>query len=257
MTVLDALEPDLTYLFKHIITRDAAYQTLLFAQRKQIHRLVAEWYERTYVGGAPALGPQAGVTVAQPPLALFYTLLAYHYRQTEDTARERVYAQLAGEQAAARYANPEAIGYLSRALELTPNDDYTARYTLLGAREKVYDLQGARDAQRADLEALVTLADVLADDRRRAEVALRRSTFANMIGDIATALQAAEQCVTLAQAAGQHDIEAEGNQWWGWVLWMQGLNGARLYFERALTLARDAGLIDVEARSLAALGNAA
>jgi len=33
-----------------------------------------------------------------------------------------------------------------------------------------------------------------------------------MIGDKATALQAAEQCVTLAQAAGQRDIEADGNQ---------------------------------------------
>jgi len=36
---------------------------------------------------------------------------------------------------------------------------------------------------------------------------------------------------------------------------MQGLNGARLYFERALMLARDAALTDVEARSLVTLGN--
>jgi adenylate cyclase len=256
MTVLDALEPDLTYLFKHIITRDAAYQTLLFAQRKQIHRLVAEWYERTYVeDGAP--GPPAGAGAAQPPLALFATLLAYHYRHAENPARERVYAQLAGEQAAARYANPEAIGYLGRALELTSNDDHAARYALLLAREKVYDLQGVREQQRADLDALAALAEALADDRRRAEVALRRSAFANMVGDIPAALQAAERCVALAQAAGQRDLEAEGNQWWGWVLWMQGINGARLYFERAFALARDAGLSDVEARSLAALGNAA
>ncbi|MBI5651241.1 MAG: AAA family ATPase [Chloroflexi bacterium] len=44
-TFLETLEPELTYLFKHIITQEAAYQTLLFSQRRELHRLVAEWYE--------------------------------------------------------------------------------------------------------------------------------------------------------------------------------------------------------------------
>lgn len=50
-TFLEALDPELTYLFKHVITQEAAYQTLLFSQRRELHRFVAEWYETKYEDG--------------------------------------------------------------------------------------------------------------------------------------------------------------------------------------------------------------
>ena len=55
LTYLDLLpvettEPEVTYIFKHIITLEVAYGTLLFSQRRQLHRTVAEWYETTHGG---------------------------------------------------------------------------------------------------------------------------------------------------------------------------------------------------------------
>lgn len=249
LTVLEAVEPDLTYLFKHVITQEVAYQTLLFAQRKQIHRIVAGWYEHTF-----GEGDRAAPHVQS--LSSFYPLLAYHYRHAEDTERERTYARLAGEQAAARYANVEALVYLDRALELTPANDIADRYMLLCAREKVYDLQGARARQRQDLEALAALAEALGD-QRRAEVALRRSIFADHTGDPTMAVVAVQQCIELAHTIGRVDIEAAGYQWWGLILWAQGNIESRAPLERALALARDHGLEGLAAQSLAALGNLA
>ena len=45
---LDLSEPEPIYRFKHIITQEVVYQTLPFAQRRQLHRTVAVWYEQTY-----------------------------------------------------------------------------------------------------------------------------------------------------------------------------------------------------------------
>ena len=46
LTVLEAPDPQLSYAFKHVITREVAYNLMLFAQRRQIHQAIAEWYER-------------------------------------------------------------------------------------------------------------------------------------------------------------------------------------------------------------------
>src|SRR5574341_567086 len=39
-------EPNPAYTFKHTIAREAAYNLMLFEQRRELHRAVAEWYER-------------------------------------------------------------------------------------------------------------------------------------------------------------------------------------------------------------------
>ena len=82
-TVLDTPGPDLAYLFKHVMTQEVAYGLLLYAQRRQLHRAVAEWYEHTQA----------------EDLASLYPLLAYHWGRAEDPVRTLTYLELAGEQA--------------------------------------------------------------------------------------------------------------------------------------------------------------
>src|SRR4029453_6044987 len=41
---LEAPEPNLAYSFKHILTQQAAYQSLLYAQRRELHRIIAGGY---------------------------------------------------------------------------------------------------------------------------------------------------------------------------------------------------------------------
>ena len=150
LTLLDAPEPELTYVFKHIVTQEVAYETLLFAQRRQLHRTVAHWYEQTF--GDQPLAPGQEL---EAPLAPFYPLLVYHWHQAEDHERERYYARLAGQWAAAHFANAESAGYFSRAIDLTPAADTAARYDLLLAREAVDDLRGAREEQARDLQSVI------------------------------------------------------------------------------------------------------
>ena len=104
---------------------------------------------KVHAGFGPADGGSTGKKLAASTPSdwhvLHYADLAYHCGRAEVRERERHYAKLVGEQAAAEYANAEAVGYFGRVLELTPEDDLAERYALTVAREKVYDLMGERE----------------------------------------------------------------------------------------------------------------
>jgi CheY-like chemotaxis protein len=76
-----AAEP--SFAFGDSLAWAASYDRLLFAQRRQLHRAVAEWYERTY----------------PDDLAPYYQLLAQHWSRAEDAAKTIRYLEQAGEQA--------------------------------------------------------------------------------------------------------------------------------------------------------------
>jgi adenylate cyclase len=203
LTPLDTPEPDLIYLFKHIITQEVAYTSLAAQARMRLHEQLAQYLERR-------------------DAERYLDLLAYHYDRSANLPKKRVYLRRAGEAAAARYANTEALDYLSRALDLAPEADVAERYGLLLAIEKVHDLQGAREAQALDLEALEQLADALADDARRTEVAARRASYAYRVGDSAGSIAAAERAVALAPASGASTLAVGAYRQWAWALLLQG-----------------------------------
>jgi class 3 adenylate cyclase/tetratricopeptide (TPR) repeat protein len=89
------------YVFKHALLRDAAYESLLRANRRGIHAKVASAmeYER----------PE--IVAAQPEL------LAYHYGLAGNAELAAQYWVLGGQRARSRSANLEAAGQFQRALE--------------------------------------------------------------------------------------------------------------------------------------------
>ncbi len=102
LTPLSSPEPDLTYIFKHVITQEVTYNLMLFAQRRELHRAVAEWYEHAYADD----------------IAPFYPLLVHHWSKAEVTAKTVHYLEQAAEQALRSYANQEAQDFLTEALRL-------------------------------------------------------------------------------------------------------------------------------------------
>jgi tetratricopeptide (TPR) repeat protein len=185
----------------------------------------------------------------------------HHYHYAGDVEKERHYARLAGEQAAAQFANSEAVTYLSRALELTPVEASAGRYAILLARERVYDVLGLYEAQLQDLAALQGLAAGGGDGAIYwpAEVALRRSQYAEATGDYPASIAAAQEAIDRAQAAGGSEavrLEAAGHMRWGWTLWRQGeYEAAQEHLEHALELAQGAQLLSIEADCHRSLGN--
>jgi tetratricopeptide (TPR) repeat protein len=102
-TLLDRPEPDLAYLFKHVVTQEVAYSLLLYGQRRQLHRAVAEWYEHSQADDSASL----------------YPLLAHHWGEAEDPIKTIRYLELAGEQALRAGAYQEAVDFLTEALTVS------------------------------------------------------------------------------------------------------------------------------------------
>ncbi len=239
-TFVETVEPDLAYAFKHIITQEAAYQTLLFAQRRELHTIVASWYE------------------AQPDQAAYFPLLVHHYRQAEATEKECHFAGLAGEQAARQYANESAVRYFSRALELTPEANLEEQYRLSLGREAVYEVTGERDNQAADLRQLADLSDRMADIKKQAAVSLRLAIYERLLDNPEAALEAARRAVSLAEQANDLDTRIGGLNEWGRILAKQcQYHAAQAQLEQSLRLARAEKRPRQEAQNLYDLGGIA
>ena len=96
------LPPQATYLFKHALIQDTAYQSLLKSTRQSYHQRIAQVLEERF----PA-------TVASQP-----ELLAYHYTEAGLTRLAMPYWQQAGQRAVERSAPVEAISHLTKGLEV-------------------------------------------------------------------------------------------------------------------------------------------
>ena len=233
----DASGPAAMYLFRHNTTQEAVYCSLLYAQRRRLHRQVAEWHEQRY---APGLPP--GELSLESPLAPYYSQLAHHWREAEVPERERIYAGLAGEQVAKKFANESAVRFFSRALDLTPETDLDARYRLLTGREATLDILSDRPAQQHDLELLQTIAQASHDPAWQAAVCLRQARLADLTGEYAQAMQAAQTAARLAESCNNDPLGARALHQWGRLLWKQGQpEQSRMVLEQALELAQRAG----------------
>ncbi len=229
---------ELRYLFRHALLRDAAYDMQLRIRLRELHQLAAQSIE----------------IIGRKNPAAYYADLTYHYGKAEVWERERYYAGLAGEQAAARFANLQAVGFFTRALELTAASDLTERCRLLLAREQVYERQGRRTDQAQDLTELEASALQL-DLNLRAETALRRSLWALCTGDYSAAGLAAQTAIEWAQQAGDSVLEARGYHAWGATLRREGRNQeAQAAFERTRSLGEMMGDPLLVAQALHGLG---
>jgi len=136
-------EPDLTgasiFTFKHALTQDVAYASLLEKRRRELHGRAGNALERM---NTDHLDEQ-------------YELLAYHYARSDDLTKAAHYLILANRKAAQRNAMQEAIGYFYealRVLEALPDTkenrqrrlrlvfDQTGEFHFLHRHQEYYDL---------------------------------------------------------------------------------------------------------------------
>jgi len=92
---------DLEYIFKHAITRDVTYNSLLIMRRKELHRATAETIEMLFPDQLDELAPT----------------LAYHHEAAESHEKAAEYFTRASDRAQQTYANLEAIAFYRAAIQ--------------------------------------------------------------------------------------------------------------------------------------------
>jgi tetratricopeptide (TPR) repeat protein len=106
--------PDLEYLFRHALLQEAAYDSILKADRKLLHLAVAEEMEQLH----------------HDRLDESSALLGFHFREAGKKDKAREYFSRAANYAAAKFANHEAELNLRAALELSPGEQEQASLVL-------------------------------------------------------------------------------------------------------------------------------
>jgi tetratricopeptide (TPR) repeat protein len=94
------LFPELEYVFKHALTQEVAYNSLLQKRRREIHEKIGLAIE--------ALWPDR--------LEEFYEMLAYHYSKSENFEKAYQYLKLSGNKATNNYSNWEAFQFYEQAI---------------------------------------------------------------------------------------------------------------------------------------------
>jgi class 3 adenylate cyclase/tetratricopeptide (TPR) repeat protein len=97
-----SLQPDLEYMFKHALTQEIVYNSLLKKQRREIHEQIALVMEGLF----------------QDRLSEFYETLAFHFARGRSIAKAVDYLVKSGEKSLARYAVEEAHQYFKTAYDI-------------------------------------------------------------------------------------------------------------------------------------------
>ncbi len=213
--------PERIYRFKHVLTQEAAYNSLLLSRRRDLHLRVAQ-----------------AIEVAASDHDGHHPVLAQHYALAERWDKALEHAEHAALAAQEAYANVEALGYLDQAFNaadrLGAGPDIRLRlnrlsgqiHVTLGDYESAYRrfeaaLELARDAQdrHAEWQALVDIGCYwLGLDYRRAG-----STF--------------EQALSLAHVTHDQPAIAESlTQLGSWQLNLEMIDDAEQTLKQALDL---------------------
>jgi tetratricopeptide (TPR) repeat protein len=130
-----ALYPELEYIFKHALTQEVAYESLLKQRRRKIHERVAGTIEELYAGS----------------LEEHYELLAHHYELSGNPEKTVEYLLLAGEKSHIQLAAQTTCEFFEKALhiadrehiELEPEVEANAYRAMSFARHDMGDIQQA------------------------------------------------------------------------------------------------------------------
>lgn len=234
---LARLEPDLEYLFRHALVQDAAYASLLKADRQRLHLAVGEALERMYPEQLDELAPR----------------LAQHFFQAGDDQRALKYFTLAGDAALSSYANQEAESRYRQALHLARSESERAPL-LLGLGQAVYGQGRFKEAIEIWREGL-DLYQTLGDNDGVARLYGRSARAAWAGGDTPRSLRLCQEgLAAVADAPESEGLALLVHEAARAYLFNGQPDKARPFCQRALEMAERLGIVEVQAEALATLG---
>jgi class 3 adenylate cyclase/tetratricopeptide (TPR) repeat protein len=193
-----SLFPELEYTFKHALTQEVAYGSLLQERRRAFHARIAEAIEQLY---PDRMDEQV-------------ERLAYHALRGEVWGKALAYLRQAGAKAAARSAHREAVGCFEQALVALrhlPEHQDTCEQAIdlrFSLRNALLPLGEHRQAFE-HLRAAQTLAEDLHDERRLGRAFAYLAEYYRMTGDSIHAVESGERA--LATSLGDFPLQVMAN----------------------------------------------
>ena len=219
--------PEEEYSFKHVLTREAVYQSLIESTRRKYHGHAAQVLEEHFPE-VPEIQPE---------------LLAHHYTEAGLNKQAVLYWHRAGRKATGRSANVEAIGHFTKGLailETLPDTDERARNEIelqIGLGPALMTTKGyaAAEVERVYLRAL----------KLCKQVGETSMLFQSLWGlwrcfqwraQYGRARELGEGLLSLAESEGETDLLLEAHTALGITLfWLGELPSARAHLEECIS----------------------
>jgi class 3 adenylate cyclase/tetratricopeptide (TPR) repeat protein len=188
-----AAHPELAYMFKHALTHDVAYESILLQRRRELHRTIGRAIEELYADR----------------LAEHYETLAFHFSRGEDWQHALEYHARAAEKALAAYSSDAAIHHCREALAIA---DRLGASVPPGRRHAVETMLGGASfytsAYVPAAEAYVRAADAAPGPEERASALVRAGDSFVWGHRYAPAAGCLDEAVRIARRHGLRGVEA-------------------------------------------------
>jgi class 3 adenylate cyclase/tetratricopeptide (TPR) repeat protein len=223
--------PERQYAFRHELTRDAAYETILHRRRRQYHRRVGEAIEELY--------PEQVENQAH--------LLAMHFDKALDRERSLKYYSMAGDKAMRLYANQEAARHYRRAVQIAAETGAAERLVPLHLNLGHALQNSGKNGEALEVyRQLVSLGEERQDPAMQLAGLIPQATLRAIPSaafDPVEGRKLTRRTLELARSLGDHSAEARSL--WNMMLMeiMDGSNDnqAATFGEQALAIARQYG----------------
>ncbi len=206
-----SLFPDLEYTFKHALTHEVAYGSLLQERRRTLHARIVTAIEALY----------------QDRIAEQVERLAHHALRGEVWDQAVVYCREAGARAVGRSASHEAAVHLEEAvgaLAHLPGTRATRTLAIdlrLELRAVLVPLAHYTRAAEV-LEEAASIAEAMDDRRRLGQITSHMTVCFMALGQHDRALDAARRGLALAEGTAALDVQAESNFRLGQIHYLLG-----------------------------------
>jgi class 3 adenylate cyclase/tetratricopeptide (TPR) repeat protein len=199
------LFPEHAYTFKHALTHEVAYRSLLQERRRALHTRIVAALE----------------TLAGDRLTDHVERLADHAVRGEVWHKALFYCRQAGAKAMERSAAREVVGWYEQALAALEHlpEHRARREQAIDLRFDLYSahfLLGQLEHVLHDLHSAETLAEALDDQRRLGRVSVSMANYFLTVGQYNQAITSGQRALALAAASGDTRTPIQAN-------WQMGL----------------------------------
>lgn len=187
----ETLFPEPEYIFKHALTQEVAYKTLLLKKRREIHESIGETIEKLY----------------PDRMEEFYEVLSHHYARSQNQEKAFHYLRLASVKAGVRNCVVESVRFGREAIDLLakmPQTEANKRSSIQMRLLLSGPLAALGDGGYAlqMMEEGARLAEEIGDDHSLADLHGAIGMHASTQGDAARGVEYAEKAYRAAERTG-------------------------------------------------------
>jgi class 3 adenylate cyclase len=215
--------PELSYMFKHALTHDVAYASLLREKRRVLHRIIGVAIEDLY----------------QDRIAEHFEVLAYHYHESGEWPKALEYHMQAAEKSLNSFAVKDSLAYYQKALQVCEEIGETSIQMVADIhrqRAMIYYAMGEYDQAITDANATLGIAQSIGS-RHIEGMALSFRALAELFNHDPDSAEATAQQALAIGEEGIEDVKFFANMVMGSLLLIYNRHSeSQSYIDTAETL---------------------